>query len=206
MQRHEETDSYKTIVTPAEAELKVQASKFLAFAYPLNSPEEFIARLDECKKKYYDATHHCYAYQLGFDGELFKYSDDGEPSGSAGKRINGTIDRHCLTNVGIIVVRYYGGTKLGVGGLSRAYGDSADAAIEAASIVTRYLKQSFSVSFPYDVTSSLHHVIENYDVEILERSYGETVNYDIRVRQSRLAAFKRDVTEHTQRTIVFLDD
>jgi uncharacterized YigZ family protein len=206
LQRHEETDSYKTIESSSEAELKILASKFLAFAYPLKSSEDFFTRLDALKKKYYDATHHCYAYQLGFDGEVFKYSDDGEPNGSAGKRISGSIDRFGLTDIGIVVVRYFGGTKLGVGGLSRAYGDSANAAIDSATIVTRYLKKSFRVSFPYDVTSSVHRIIENYGVEILNRVYGDDVNYDIRVRESRLTAFKRDVTDQTQRTIRFIED
>ena len=113
-------DSYKTILIPSEGELKVSKSKFISQIYPVTNSEEVNQTLTSAKKKYYDAAHHPYAYRLGSDENNFRYSDDGEPSGSGGKPIMEVIDKFELTNILIVVTRYFGGVKLGVGGLRRA--------------------------------------------------------------------------------------
>lgn len=196
------SDSYRTITAPSRAERKIMGSRFIGYAYPVATPEEFQEHLSGLKTKYYDATHHCYAYRVGFDGSGFRYSDDGEPNGTAGKRILGSIDRFELTNTGIVVIRYFGGTKLGVGGLSRAYSEGADAALEATTHKTMYIKHELKLVFPYDATSSIHHDIETYEAQILDRQYGNDVVYIISIRESHIAPFTREVTEHTNRTTV----
>ena len=115
------SDSYHTLAGPAEAIYKEKSSKFLAYAYPVESEEEIRTLLDALRKKYYDATHHCYAWRLGPHGETFRTNDDGEPSGTAGKPILGQLLSNELVNCLIVVVRYFGGTKLGVSGLIGAY-------------------------------------------------------------------------------------
>ena len=131
------SDSYHTLAGPAEAIYKEKSSKFLAYAYPVESEEEIRTLLDALRKKYYDATHLCYAWRLGPHGETFRANDDGEPSGTAGKPILGQLLSNELVNCLIVVVRYFGGTKLGVSGLIGAYKESAAEAIRAAEIVER---------------------------------------------------------------------
>lgn len=128
------SDSYHTLAGPAEAIYKEKSSKFLAYAYPVESEEEIRTLLDALRKKYYDATHLCYAWRLGPHGETFRANDDGEPSGTAGKPILGQLLSNELVNCLIVVVRYFGGTKLGVSGLIGAYKESAAEAIRAAEI------------------------------------------------------------------------
>ena len=131
----EPEDSYLTIAAPAEASSRERSSKFLAYAYPVQQEEQIREILDGLRKKYYDATHHCYAWRLGPGGAAFRANDDGEPSGTAGKPILGQLLSNNLTDCLIVVVRYFGGTKLGVPGLIAAYRESAAEAIAAARIV-----------------------------------------------------------------------
>jgi uncharacterized YigZ family protein len=205
MERPEETDSYLTLSSSTSTEVKIQGSRFLGFAKPVSSPDEFMQWLTDLKKEHYNATHHCYAYRLGFGGGAFRYSDDGEPSGTAGKRILGSIDRYGLTDTGVIVVRYFGGTKLGVGGLARAYSESADVALDSVPHRKRFIYRRFELRFPYDATSSVHHDIEAYDAEILDRIYSDDVRYQITLRLSLVEPFMRDIAEHTQRTASMIE-
>ena len=130
-------DTYLTIEAPAEAIYKEKSSKFLAFAYPVADEEEIRSRLEALRKRYYDATHHCYAWRLGPHGEAFRANDDGEPSSTAGRPILGQLLSHETTDCLIVVVRYFGGTKLGVPGLIAAYKESAAEVLAAARIVQR---------------------------------------------------------------------
>ena len=116
-----QNDTYKTIAKPAEGFYKDKGSKFLAFAYPVYTEDRIKAQLSELKKEYYDARHHCYAWKLGIENDKYRANDDGEPSGTAGKPIYGQLLSHELTNALVVVVRYFGGTKLGTSGLIRAY-------------------------------------------------------------------------------------
>lgn len=193
------TDSYKTIASPAQTEIKIQGSRFLGFAYPVETVEEFDAQLEALKKEHYNATHHCYAYKMGLDGKVFRYNDDGEPNGTAGKRIFGAIEQAELTDVGIVVVRYFGGTKLGVGGLGRAYSDSAQDVLGACKVVRRYLKTSLHIDFPFDVTSEVHRTIEAHSGEIDDRQYAESTVYTVRIRDSFLERFLEELRLNTER-------
>ncbi len=197
------SDTYHTIAEPADAEIKILGSRFIGYALPVSSTEEFQTLLAALKKEHYSATHHCYAYRLGFDGSEFRFSDDGEPNGTAGKRILGSIDKFGCTNTAVVVVRYFGGTKLGVGGLSHAYSDSADAVLNVANIEERFLRRRYELAFPYDVTSHVHHDIERYNVEVVNRIYTDAVAYEVIIRDSLFEQFSRDVTEHSQRTVLF---
>ena len=200
-QEQELHDSYRTIAAPEDTEIKILGSRFLSYAVPVQTGDAFLDFLESLKKEHYNATHHCFAWRIGFDGEDFRYSDDGEPSGTAGKRILGSIDREELTDTGIVVVRYFGGTKLGVGGLARAYSDAADAVLAQCRIETRHITEDLSATFPYDMTSQVHHVIEMHDVEVLDRHYLEDTKYDVRVRLSKKMRFIEDLETYTNRQV-----
>ncbi|MCB2205861.1 YigZ family protein [bacterium] len=199
---HREDDSYRTIAERRETEIKILGSRFLSYAIPADSGEDFIAALEALRKEHYNATHHCFGYRVGYEGDDFRYSDDGEPSGTAGKRILGAIDRKELTDCGIVVVRYFGGTKLGVGGLARAYTDAADEVLNACRIETRYHLAQLTLTFPYDMTSQVHHVLEMHGVDVLDRRYLEATSYDIAVRLSLRDRLLNDLDDFTQRSTV----
>jgi uncharacterized YigZ family protein len=198
---HAEKDAYFTISAPVDAEIKIQGSRFLSYAVPVRDAEQFMAYLDTLKKEHYNATHHCYAYRVGLDSEHFRYNDDGEPSGTAGKRILGAIDRHEITDTGIVVVRYFGGTKLGVGGLGRAYADSAEEVLQRAEVVERIITAEFTVEFPFDLTSQVHHLLEQSGASVTDRVYAETVQYRCNVRKSHIGRCVEDLLEGTKHAV-----
>jgi len=193
-------DSYLTIAGATASELKVLNSRFLGFAWPVQTLDAFAQHLETAKKRHYDATHHCFAWRLGTDGTMFRSSDDGEPSGSAGKRILASIDRLQLTEIGVVVVRYFGGVKLGVGGLGKAYSEAAVLVLESASVVRRYRMLRFAIRFPYDLTSQVHYAIERIGAVILTREYGESSVYTVEIRASLGEELRRVVLDATQRS------
>ena len=138
-------DTYRTLKSPSEGIYKEKGSKFLAFAFPVNNEGDIKEKLEEIRKAYHDARHHCYAWVLGADKSRFRANDDGEPSNSAGKPILGKLQSHDLSQILIIVVRYFGGVKLGVGGLINAYRSAADDAIQNGTIVKRRMKTIFEI-------------------------------------------------------------
>lgn len=154
--------AYNTISGPGSAEYKDRGSRFLASAYPAEDPKSCKAWLGEMKKLHPKATHHCYAYRLGPEGALFRSSDAGEPSGSAGKPILAQIDRLELTDVLVIVVRYFGGTLLGIGGLMTAYKTAAALALQTAPIVTRQIERRYRIGFQYDQMDSVLKVLRQH--------------------------------------------
>jgi uncharacterized YigZ family protein len=194
-------DSYLTVAGRAHVEIKITGSRFLSYAIPCGDAETFSTALEALRKEHYNATHHCFAWRFGYEGTEFRYSDDGEPSGTAGKRILGAIDRLGLTDLGLVVVRYFGGTKLGVGGLARAYTDSADAVLARCVVERRYLTDTLLLDFPYDVTSQVHHVLEQHGVDILDRAYLDATRYTIRVRRSLRARVIEDLDTFTERKV-----
>ena len=196
-EKQAENDVFLTVSGPVNEELKIQGSRFLSYVTPVADASGFMDYLETIRKEHHSATHHCYAYRIGMEQDHFRYSDDGEPNGTAGKRILGAIDRHGLTDSGIIVVRYFGGTKLGVGGLGRAYADSAEQGLNAARIEKRILTTDFVVEFPFDITSKVHHLLERHGAEILDRVYSETVTYSCTVRRSRVERCTNDLVEET---------
>jgi len=146
------TDSYLTIVREARCEVKIKGSRFIGEALTAAGPDEAVEKLNAVRKREFNATHHCYAYVVGVgSARKFKYSDAGEPSGTAGKPIYDALDGAGVTNTLCVVTRYFGGTKLGTGGLARAYGDAAARAINEAGVVERYLctEFTFTLDFPH---------------------------------------------------------
>lgn len=155
-------DVYNTIAQPATAEYKDRGSRFLAFAFPIEDTNEFRARLQEVKKDHPKATHHCFAYRLGLEGLQSRFSDAGEPSGSAGRPILGQIDRLEATGVAVIVVRYFGGTLLGIPGLINAYRTAAALALQMTPLVTRPVERRYRMSFDYTVINAVHQIIKQH--------------------------------------------
>lgn len=190
-------DFYHTISAPSQAELKVSGSKFLGFAFPAASRDEVATHLSALEKKYFDATHHCYATRLGAGGEDFRAADQGEPSGTAGKPILAAIDEKKLTDILIVVVRYFGGTKLGTGGLARAYNDAATEVVRTATIVEIILTEELRLMISYDDLNTFHHLAAKYNIPSPQATYADEIIFTIHVRRSLAKAFRADVVERT---------
>lgn len=160
---------YNTIEQPALAEYKDRGSKFIAYAFPLNTPEEFKKHLQHLKKEHPKAVHFCFAYRIGLDGNQFRVSDDGEPSGSAGKPIMGQIDSKEVSNLCIIVVRYFGGTLLGVPGLINAYKMASMLVLQVVPIVQKPVMVNYSIQFDYTQMNDIMMIIKQLQGTILEQ-------------------------------------
>ena len=179
-----ENDVYRTIEADAEALFKEKSSKFLCFAYPVTTEEQIRERLEVLYKKYYDATHHCYAWRLGPRGESFRANDDGEPSSTAGKPILGQLLSHEITDCLIVVVRYFGGTKLGVSGLIEAYKTSAAEVIAAAKVVERTVDERIEVRFSYMTMNEVMKVVKDLQPKIVEQCFDNLCTMTLTIRQS----------------------
>lgn len=182
---NEADDLYLTLEADCEAIYKEKSSKFLAFAYPVDSEERIREILDALRKQYYDATHHCYAWRLGVHGEQFRANDDGEPSGTAGKPILGQMLSHDVTNCLIVVVRYFGGTKLGVSGLISAYKESAREVLEAGKIVERTVDKSMKVYFPYIAMNDVMRIVKEEQPTIVGQLFENLCTMTLSIRASR---------------------
>ena len=181
-------DSYLTIGADAEAAIRERNSKFLAYAFHVESEEEIASHLERLRKRYYDATHHCYAWRLGPEGERFRANDDGEPSSTAGKPILGQMLSHDLTDCLIVVVRYFGGTKLGVPGLIAAYKESAAAVIEVAEIVERTVDTIFKVEFPYVAMNEIMRIVKEEQPVVKGQTFDNLCVMTLAVRRGRADA------------------
>ena len=186
----ETNDTYLTIAAPSEAALRERSSKFLAFAWPVTDEEQIREHLEALRKKYYDATHHCYAWRLGADGARFRANDDGEPSGTAGRPILGQMLSNALTDCLIVVVRYFGGTKLGVPGLIAAYKDSAAEAIAAAEIVERTVDVRFRLTFPYEAMNDVMRIVKEEQPVVLSQEFDNVCIMTLSIRSSRADALE----------------
>jgi uncharacterized YigZ family protein len=162
-----EPDFYNTIEKPSDAEFKDRGSKFIAYAFPIETADDFKQQLQVLKKEHPKAVHHCFAYRIGTDGNNFRSSDDGEPSGTAGKPILGQIDSKELINVGVIVVRYWGGTLLGVPGLINAYKASAAMALQVTPIVQKQVEVVYSIEFDYTQMNDVMMILKQFNCNIL---------------------------------------
>ena len=179
------SDSFLTISAPAEAIYKEKSSKFLTYAYPVHSEEEIRELLDALRKRYYDATHHCYAWRLGPHGEQFRSNDDGEPSGTAGKPILGQLLSSSLTNCLIGVIRYFGGTKMGVPGHIAAYKEAAAEVIAEAEIIEQTVDTHFTIEFPYLVMNDVMRIIKEEQPNILSQDFDNLCTMRLSIRESR---------------------
>jgi len=189
------SDVYHTVEGGATATLTVEGSRFLAEVEPVDRRDAAEACVQAVREREHKASHHCSAYRVGVDGDVFRYDDDGEPSGTAGRPLLRRIDARDLTNTLVVVTRYFGGTELGTGGLARAYGDAADAALERASIVERVVRTPVRVQFDYDDTSPAQSVLRRFDVTLEEESYSEVTEWTVGVRTSEVDAFLEAFTD-----------
>jgi uncharacterized YigZ family protein len=177
-------DTYKTIAELSEGIYNEKRSKFLAFAIPVRSVEEVKAHLEVYQKKYYDARHVCYAYMLGHQRTDFRANDNGEPSGTAGKPILGQINSNELTDILIVVVRYFGGIKLGTSGLIVAYKAAAAEAIAAATVVEKTVDDEVAFMFEYPFMNDVMRVVKEESPEIVSQSYDMDCSMKLRIRRS----------------------
>jgi uncharacterized YigZ family protein len=184
-------DTYLTIKTPSIGEYKEKGSKFIAYTFPVYSEDEVKECLEVVKKEHFKARHYCYAYRIGLDGKRFRANDDGEPSGTAGRPILGQIDSFGLANVLSIVVRYFGGTKLGTSGLKRAYKESTKDAFQQAQIVEKIIEDQFNIVFDYVATSDVMNFIKNEGFTILNATYENKTTLLMTIRQSDVERFKK---------------
>ncbi len=173
--------SYSTLQQTAEGIYKEKGSKFLAFAYPVDSETAIKERIDHLKKEYFDARHHCFAWMLGPDKTHFRAFDDGEPNHSAGTPILGQIRSKGITNVLIVVVRYFGGVKLGVGGLVNAYRMAAENALNNSSIVEIEISENVNLQFDYLILSDIMKLVKDFGLKILEQDFSENGNIKVSV-------------------------
>lgn len=188
-------DTYQSIAASSEGLFKDNGSRFLAFAYPVETEQEVKDLVDALKKKYHDARHHCYAYRLGLDGSRWRANDDGEPSGSAGRPILGQIDSAGLSDVLVVVVRYFGGIKLGIPGLIRAYKTSTADALSAAKVVEKVAGRHWRVEFPYLSMNAVMKMAKDLDLPQSGQMFGESCSMELRVRLSQESDFL-DRVEH----------
>lgn len=170
-------NEFLAIKNVSEGLYKEKGSKFLSFAYPVKTEEEISDIINDLKKKYHDARHHCYAYVIGLKDQRYRANDDGEPTHSAGDPILGQIRSHGLTNTLVVVVRYFGGTKLGVGGLISAYKIAADEALSIADVVSVYSKTKFKISFEYSETSAIERVLSEFEIDFQEKKFTTSCEY-----------------------------
>lgn len=180
-------DSYLTIASSSESIYKEKSSKFLAFAFPIHSEEDFKNQLLVLKKKHHNARHFCYAYKLGLTDENYRYNDDGEPTNSAGIPIYGQILSKQITNVGIIVVRYFGGIKLGVGGLVSAYKTAAKEVLENATIIEKTVQNFYELYFNYEIMAEVMQVVKQNQLHIEKQAFEATCFIKISVWQKEAA-------------------
>ena len=184
-------DEFKTISSKiGEGFYSEKRSKFLAFAHNVDSVTEIKSLLDHYRKKYYNARHVCYAYMLGANRTSFRANDDGEPSGTAGKPILGQINSHELTDILVVVVRYYGGVNLGTGGLMVAYRTAASVAIENAKIVSKTIKATLMFSFPYILMDKVMRIVREMNAEIVETHYDNTCEIKLSIVLSKVDELK----------------
>lgn len=183
-------DTYLTVVRASTAEIKEKASRFIAEAFPVSTAGEAEEQIAAVRKREYSATHVCSAWRVGPEAQEFRFNDDGEPSGSAGAPILRHIEGRDLTNILVTVTRYYGGTKLGTGGLIRAYGGAADEALEAAGLRRVVRREPVTLSFDYDDTSPAMHVISTFDATIGDTRYDERTHITVHVRLSEASGLR----------------
>lgn len=178
-------DIYNTITAASEGLFTDRGSKFIAYAFPIMEEEEVKMYLEEVKKEHWKARHHCYAWRLGTDRNSYRANDDGEPSGTAGKPILGQLDSFDITNTLIVVVRYFGGTKLGVGGLINAYKSAAIDALKKNIIEERTIDNYYKITYNYDITSQIMSFVNQYQLRLIGQDFGAKAMLTFAVKISK---------------------
>ena len=182
-------DTYKTIAAPSEGLYKEKGSKFLAFAYPVRTIEEVKGHLEQLRKDYFDARHHCYAYILGPRKDAFRANDDGEPSGTGGRPIHGQLLSADLTDTLIVVVRYFGGILLGASGLANAYKTAARDAIDHATVIEKTIDTRYRLGFAYETMNDVMRILKEYDLKPEKQDFNLDCSLEIAIRQSQSVRF-----------------
>lgn len=177
-------DRYNSIAEVSEGLFRDNGSRFLAFAYPVGTEAQIKEIVSSLKKEYHDARHHCYAYRLGYKGDVFRANDDGEPSGSAGRQILGQIDSRGLSDVLVVVVRYFGGIKLGIPGLIRAYRTSSDDALSRAVVIEKTAAVDFRLEFGYMSMNAVMKVLKDMKMEARDQQFDTNCSLTVAVRLS----------------------
>ena len=175
---------YKTIAEAVEVNMRERSSKFLSFIYPVQNEEQIKEALDALHKRYFDATHHCYAWRLGPRGEQFRANDDGEPSGTAGKPILGQMLSHEITDCLIVVVRYFGGTKLGVSGLIETYRESTAAVLDVCKVEERTIDRIYHIRYPFESMDGVMRAVKAVGPKIVEQTFDNMCSMRLAVRLS----------------------
>lgn len=188
------TYSYLTIQAPTEGIYREKGSRFLAFGYPVRDEEEIKTHIERLKKQYHDARHHCFAWILGPEKARYRAFDDGEPAHSAGDPILGQLRHYNLTDILVVVVRYFGGIKLGVGNLAGAYRSAVHDALAQATVVEREVKEEFSLEFPYLSTSEVMKLVKAFDLEIVEQHFHEECQMKVRIGLGNREAFLKRIS------------
>lgn len=178
-------DSYKTVSGPAEGYINEKKSKFFSFIFHVKSADEALGILDLYRKKYYNARHVCWAYMIGWEREEFRFNDDGEPSGTAGRPILGQINSFELTDVLILVVRYFGGTLLGTGGLIKAYKEAAANAIENAEVITKTIDDTVLIEFNYLQLNDVMRVLKQFEEVKWVQNFKESCQMELKIPRSQ---------------------
>jgi len=191
-----------TVDNPSECSFKEKGSTFIGQAYHCDTEKYVNETMESLKEKYYDASHHCFGYR--FLDQKFKYSDDGEPSGTAGLRILNAIDHFKLSNVIVVVIRYFGGTKLGVGPLGKAYYNSAATVLEKAEKVNKSLYQKVFIESDFIYISHIHRILSNHEANIVNSIYKESVNFECGIKPSYLNEISNQLIEISKGNIKLL--
>ena len=184
-------DFYYSIKSAAEGLYKEKGSKFIAKAYPVRSEEEISEILSDLKKTYHDARHHCYAWVLGADRKIYRANDDGEPSNSAGKPILSQLQKHNLTNILVVVIRYFGGTLLGVGGLINAYRNATKDALKNTQRVKIFLQTYYQITYEYPEMNIVKKKLKNVDAVTVDQRFELNCMIKVRIRKSKMEAFEK---------------
>ncbi|MEI7723559.1 MAG: YigZ family protein [Bacteroidota bacterium] len=187
-------DSFLSIAGESRGVFRDKASKFLSVAIPVTTEEEVKANLDDLRKAYYDANHHCYAYRLGSENQAYRTNDDGEPSGSAGKPIYGQILSMELSDILVVVIRYFGGTKLGIPGLIHAYRTAAREALEQAVVVEKIIKVQYKVTFDYPAMNEIMRILKEEGVKIIHQTVVERCEINFQIRKSHADRIENRMT------------
>ena len=189
-------DTYTSIASPSRGLYKDQGSRFISFAFPVETESQVKELVDSLKKEYHDARHHCYAYRLGLDGSKYRMNDDGEPSSTAGRPIMSQIDSAGLSDVLIVVVRYFGGIKLGVPGLIKAYKTAAQDALNQANKIEKTAAVIYHIEFDYQNMEQVMRALKDMDIPQSGQSFGQSCSMDIRVRLSQEEELKKRLVKY----------
>jgi uncharacterized YigZ family protein len=203
-----EKDAYFTLKAPVSGEIKIKGSRFIGHAGPIHEQEEAVSFLKRLVKQYHDATHHCYAYRLGTGNEsVFRTSDAGEPSGTAGKPILNAMEGRSLSDLICVVVRYFGGVKLGTGGLARAYASCANLTLEKGIVQTCFQTEVFHLKFDYDHTGAVMRIVTGFHGRILESRYGSQTELTVQIHKTEAPDFRKHLLDETGGRIeLFLEE